>query len=39
MQIKTIYVSESNFDFINFDLVKSRQIIMIYIFVLNIFKH
>ena len=39
MQIKTIYINESNFDSANFDLVESRQIMMIYIFALRIFEH
>ena len=36
MQIKTIYINESNFDSASFEL---RQIKMIYIFVLRIFEH
>ena len=39
MQIKTIYINELNFDFANLDSVKSRQIMIICIFVLRIFEH
>ena len=39
MQVKIIYVNESSFDFASFDSVKSRQIMIIYILVLRIFKH
>ena len=39
MQIKTIYVNESDFGFAGFDSVESRQIMMIYISVLRIFEH
>ena len=39
MQIKTVYVNKLSFDFADFDFVKSRQIIIIYIFILRIFKH
>ena len=39
MQIKTIYVNELNFDFANLDLVESRQVMIIYTFVLRIFEH
>ena len=39
MQIKIIYVNESNLDFANHNLIKLRQIKMIYIFVLRIFEH
>ena len=39
MQIKTIYINESDFDSANFDSAESRQIIMICTFVLRIFEH
>ena len=39
MQIKTIYVNESSLDFMDLDSVELRQIMMIYIFALRIFKH
>ena len=39
MQIKTIYINKSNFDFANLDSFESRQIMIIYIFTLCIFEH
>ena len=39
MQIKIIYINESNFNFASPNFVESCQIMMICIFVLRIFEH
>ena len=39
MQIKIIYINEPNLDFTNFNFIESRQIMIIYTFILRIFEH